>query len=92
MTTIHKVGNKYRIITKGAPDVLLSKCIKIYQNGETKMIGLAEKEVVLNRNSNMADKALRVLGVAYQEVENLPNQINIETIEKDLIFVRTNAE
>ena len=28
MTTIHKIGNKYRVITKGAPDVLLQKCIK----------------------------------------------------------------
>ena len=28
MTTIHKIGNKYRVITKGAPDVLLQKCTK----------------------------------------------------------------
>ena len=28
MTTIHKIGNKYRVITKGAPDVLLEKCQK----------------------------------------------------------------
>ena len=28
MTTIHKIGNQYRIITKGAPDVLLQKCTK----------------------------------------------------------------
>ena len=26
MTTIHKIGNKYRIITKGAPDVLIKRC------------------------------------------------------------------
>ena len=26
MTTIHKIGNKYRIITKGAPDVIIEKC------------------------------------------------------------------
>ena len=28
MTTIHKIGNKYRVICKGAPDVLLEKCTK----------------------------------------------------------------
>ena len=28
MTTIHKMGNKYRVITKGAPDFLLKKCTK----------------------------------------------------------------
>ena len=26
MTTIHKLGNKYRVITKGAPDFLLKRC------------------------------------------------------------------
>ena len=26
MTTIHKIGNKYRIITKGAPDVIFKRC------------------------------------------------------------------
>lgn len=29
MTTIHKIGNKYRIITKGAPDVLIKGVINI---------------------------------------------------------------
>ena len=28
MTTIHKMGNKYRIITKGAPEILIKKCTK----------------------------------------------------------------
>ena len=28
MTTIHRIGDKYRVITKGAPDVLLQRCTK----------------------------------------------------------------
>ncbi len=36
----------------------------------------------------MADKALRVLAVAYLDVENLPKKIDTENIEKGLIFVR----
>lgn len=32
MTTIHKIGSKYRIITKGAPDVLIKRCSQYYQN------------------------------------------------------------
>ena len=35
----------------------------------------------------MANKALRVLAVAYLDLENLPNKIETEVIEKDLIFV-----
>ncbi len=87
MTTIHKLGNKYRVITKGALDVILNKCVKVYKNGDIKAITEEDKNTILNRNSNMADKALRVLGVAYVDLDKLPNEIKTETIEKDLIFV-----
>ena len=33
MTTVHLVNGKYRVITKGAPDVLLKRCTKYYDNG-----------------------------------------------------------
>ncbi len=36
---------------------------------------------------NMADKALRVLGVGYLDIENMPSKIESENIEKNLIFV-----
>lgn len=38
MTTIHRIGNKYRIITKGAPDVLIKRCNKIYANRKNRRI------------------------------------------------------
>ncbi len=47
MTTIHKLKQGYRIITKGAPDVLLKHCNKIYENGritELNSISLAKIE------------------------------------------------
>ena len=76
MTTIHKLQNgKYRVITKGAPDVLLNKCIGI------------NKERILKENEKMANKALRVIAVAYKEVESLPNKIDSINIEKNLTFV-----
>ncbi len=40
----------------------------------------------------MADKALRVLAVCYLDVERLPKQIETETIEQNLTFVRINSE
>ncbi len=87
MTTIHKLGNKYRIITKGALDILLNRCIKIYQLGDIKGITEIDKKDILNQNANMADKALRVLGVAYADVEDLPKNIDSESIENKLTFV-----
>lgn len=38
----------------------------------------------------MADRALRVLAVAYLDRQSIPSEINTENIEKELIFVRNN--
>lgn len=92
MTTIHKMGDKYRIITKGALDVLLNRCTKIYKDGDIRAITDTDKKEILRENSNMADKALRVLAVTYLDIERLPREINTENIERDLIFVRNSSE
>ncbi len=89
MTTIHRIGDKYRIITKGAVDVLINKCTKIYQDGNIKNITNQDKEIISSKNDNMAYKALRVLGVAYLDVDFISNskEPDTESIEKNLIFV-----
>lgn len=61
-------------------------------DGDIKSITDLDKEKILKENSKMADMALRVLAVAYLDVENLPREINTENIEKDLIFVRNDPE
>ena len=89
MTTIHKIKGGYRIITKGAPDILIKKCNKYYENGE--IYELTEKEIqeIQRKNNNMAEKALRVIAVGYLDVKDIPNNIEPKTIEKNLVFVRT---
>ena len=87
MTTIHKFGNKYRIITKGAPDILLNKCTKIYRNENVNILTQAEISKIKNDNLNMANKALRVIAVSFADVDILPEKIDSETIEKNLVFV-----
>ena len=76
MTTIHKLENgKYRVITKGAPDILLHKCIGVY------------KEKIARENEKMANKALIVIAVTYKDVDCLPSKIESSTIENNLNFV-----
>lgn len=87
MTTIHRVGNKYRIITKGAPDVLLNRCTKYYDSGRIQNISENIKYKINNQNTKMADRALRVLAIAYMEIDVLPNKITSEIVENNLIFV-----
>ena len=90
MTTIHRIGNKYRIICKGAPDVLLDKCTKevleIGDNQDIKVKTL-DKLKIKNENEQMAHKALRVIAVAFKDVTELPSKIDSSTIENNLTFV-----
>ena len=87
MTTIHKMGNKYRIITKGAPDVLIRRCNKFYDNGVPKNLTEDKIQSIHKNNTDMAEKALRVIAVAYVDVDIIPTTVDTSTIEKDLIFV-----
>ena len=82
MTTIHKYGNRYRIITKGAPDILLKRCSNCYSGGQIVPI-FSKKDDINEQNNQMAEKALRVIAVAYKDVEKLPE---MQEMEKDLIF------
>ena len=77
MTTIHKKGNKYLVITKGAPDVLIEKCKLTFD----------EKRRIQKENMQMAEKALRVIAVSYKELDVLPIKIASQTIENNLNFV-----
>ena len=81
MTTIHKINGGYRIITKGALEALSTRCVK--EIGENSF----NKIKIQNENLKMANEALRVLAVAYKDVEVLPSTINSQNVENNLIFV-----
>lgn len=93
MTTIHKIGNKYRVITKGAPDVLLQKCTKevldINEMNNQYSIRVQALNIskIQNDNKQMAQNALRVIAVAYKDVDYLPTKIDSANIENNLTFV-----
>lgn len=87
MTTIHKIGNKYRIITKGAPDVLLKICNRVYEDNGIRSISESDLQKINKDNIDMAEMAYRVLGVAYSDLDFLPKNITSEIIEKNLVFV-----
>lgn len=86
MTTIHRIGNKYRVITKGAPDVLLERCQKQI-NGGLGQASMIEKAKIQKENEKMAQKALRVIAVGYKDLDFLPHKIDSNTVENNLIFV-----
>ena len=90
MTCIYKIGSKYRVITKGAPEVVLNRCNRFKIENEIQNLNSSKRAILQKKNDVMASNALRVLAVAYCDLEQLPKQINSNNIEKNLIFVRIN--
>ena len=87
MTTVHKVGDKYAVYTKGGVDELLAKCNKYIINGEIKQNLLEYRKEIEKQNGEMAKDALRVLAMAYKELDHEPTDEEMHTIESDLIYV-----
>ena len=87
MTTVNKVGDKYIAYTKGGIDELLAHCTRYEINGEIRN-DLAEYRKEIDKyNVEMAKDALRVLAMAYKELDHEPTEEEMKTIEDDLIFV-----
>ena len=87
MTTVNKVDGKYIVFTKGGVDELLSICNSYLENGEIKTDIENYKEVIYNRNEDMAKDALRVLAMAYKEIDHVPTEQEMKIIENNLIFI-----
>ncbi|WP_340026835.1 cation-translocating P-type ATPase [Paenibacillus sp. FSL K6-1096] len=88
MTTIHKLEDgQFRVLTKGAPDVLVSRCSHIYENGETVPLTEEHTRRIAAANKQLADEALRVLAYAYRDEAELPSAPSPEATEQALVFV-----
>ena len=88
MTVVNELENgKYRIITKGAPEILLNKCDYYEENGRISDMSSQYLSKIKNKNEKMAERALRVLGVAYLDVDIMPKEITSDFLEKGLIFI-----
>ena len=70
------------IYTKGAPEVLLDRCASEQRNGDSMPLSQFRREDLLQQSRNMANRALRVLGLAWRKVDlDFKKQG-----EKDLVF------
>ncbi len=86
MSTIHKTADGILQFTKGAPDEILKHCTKIFKDGEVRPITDGDREAVLKKNKEFADRALRVLACGYKQLSCVPEDQSPEKIENDLIF------
>ncbi len=73
--------------TKGAPDVVISRCTTAVVNGEEVAMTEELRNQILANNKAMADKALRVLCCAKRAWTAEPESTEPDFLEKDLCFV-----
>ncbi|MHA1193702.1 MAG: cation-translocating P-type ATPase [Promethearchaeota archaeon] len=83
MSVIGNLNGKTIALIKGAPDILMRNASHVLSNGE-KITDQVAKDEILRQNDEFAKKALRVLGVAYKELE--PGY-DINEIEKNFTYV-----
>lgn len=84
MSTLHFRNNRYEMLIKGAPDVLLARCTSVEQNGEVLPLTDEIRSAIVDQNRDFSSQGLRVLAFAKKVLsENLP--LTLED-ENDLIF------
>ena len=84
MSTLHFRNNRYEMLIKGAPDVLLARCTSVEQNGEVLPLTDEIRSAIVDQNRDFSSQGLRVLAFAKKVLsENRPLTLEDET---DLIF------
>lgn len=87
MSTVHRSENGFVQYTKGAPDVVISRCTSYYEDGRQVPLTDEKRDEILSSNKEMADKALRVLCCAMRTYKDKPASEDADALEKDLCYI-----
>ena len=87
MSTIHEIEGRFTQYTKGAPDEVLARCTTVLENGAAVPLTEERRQQILAQNSEMAGRALRVLGAACKTYDTLPTDCAPEKLEVDMTFI-----
>ena len=85
MTTVHDTPQGKVAYSKGAPEVILSSCTRLCEDGQERELTAQDRARILEMNTKMAEDALRVLGMAYKPLPNRP--MTDAELEQDMVFV-----
>ena len=70
-------GENNIILSKGAPEIIISKCKYIDNDGSIEIITPEIKETLGEKINEMTDNALRVIGFAYKNKDENPDEENL---------------
>lgn len=88
MSTYNQMADGNIIMTmKGAPDQLLERATQIQDGDQVRPMTDEDKQLISRTNHDLATQALRVLGFAYRNVDQVPTELTSAAQEHDMIFV-----
>jgi Ca2+-transporting ATPase len=77
----------YVAYMKGAPDIVLGLCNHVLEDGVMRPLTSERRRNILEENAALAANALRVLGVAFRPLKEVPDNPQPEDSERDLTFI-----
>ena len=86
MSVIVKMHGKTRLFVKGAPDIILTKCVRANTQSGDKPLSNVLKGKISQAGDQMAEDALRVLAMAWRDLPDGTNTVSA-SLEKELTFV-----
>ena len=86
MTIVRRTEQGRVAYCKGAPDVLLKRCVsRVTLDGRTEALDEKHRQLIGEANASLAQQALRVLAVAYKPLGQPAT--SDEEVERELIFL-----
>ncbi len=76
-----------QILTKGSPEQVLSLCDRVLIGGQPQELTVTSRQQIRETNNALAAQGMRVLGVAYGELDQIPSPTELEAMETDLIWL-----
>lgn len=85
MTTLHRRDDVLLLLVKGAPEILLERTAQVQSGDGSRDITDGELEQLGMTAQECAAEGLRVLGTAYRELQDEPDEL--DDAEHELVFV-----
>jgi Ca2+-transporting ATPase len=75
-------------VAKGAPNVVLEKCLSIVNfDGTVRELTEDDRTKILDQIDKFSESAFRVLAIAFRPFEHEPHDLNPETLESNLTLI-----
>jgi Ca2+-transporting ATPase len=85
MSVVVQEEGSYGVYVKGSAELVLEQCAYIQKSGTWQALSEADRQAILAANNRLAAQGIRVLGVATQRLQGIPE--NLEEIERNLVWL-----